>query len=190
MPIPATPVSGEALASLLNMIKYVSNNEARSQHKERLQQKLSNAAQTLLAKNSLLRDQNAGKTIGDVTGGVAKTIGSVTGGTSKTIGGVTGRIGKALGGATNTVTKTAPQSKSLSKPFPDKGNAIPKGNNQPKPYAPASSYSPAYPSGEKRSAVKPGAPKLFTPLVGGKEVNKKPMYPGTNTVVGEGKRPL
>ncbi|KAF2452236.1 hypothetical protein BDY21DRAFT_257958, partial [Lineolata rhizophorae] len=58
LPTPATPVSGEALTSLLDMIKHVPNDEASSQHKERLQKKVSNAAQTFLAKNALLRDQN------------------------------------------------------------------------------------------------------------------------------------
>ncbi|KAF2647103.1 DDE-domain-containing protein [Lophiostoma macrostomum CBS 122681] len=50
LPTPVTPVSGEALTSLLDMIKYVSNDEASSQRKERLQQKVSNAAQTFLTK--------------------------------------------------------------------------------------------------------------------------------------------
>ncbi|OCL04245.1 hypothetical protein AOQ84DRAFT_380786 [Glonium stellatum] len=40
------------------MIKHVPSDEASSQRKKRLQQKVSNAAQTFLAKNALLRDQN------------------------------------------------------------------------------------------------------------------------------------
>jgi hypothetical protein len=55
---PATPVSAEALTSLLNLIKQVPNNETNRQHKERLQHKVNNAAQTFLAKNALLEDRN------------------------------------------------------------------------------------------------------------------------------------
>ncbi|KAF1937567.1 hypothetical protein EJ02DRAFT_469590 [Clathrospora elynae] len=58
LPTPATPKSGEDFARLLAMIKHVPNDEASSQHKERLQQKVSHAAQTFLAKNPLLRDHN------------------------------------------------------------------------------------------------------------------------------------
>jgi len=54
MPTPATPVSAESLASLLNMIKLIPNDDAK--RKEKLQQKVSNAALTLLAKNALLQD--------------------------------------------------------------------------------------------------------------------------------------
>lgn len=56
MPTPATPVSAESLASLLNMIKLIPNDDAK--RKERLQQKVSNAALTFLAKNALLDEQN------------------------------------------------------------------------------------------------------------------------------------
>ncbi|KAF2729863.1 hypothetical protein EJ04DRAFT_412905, partial [Polyplosphaeria fusca] len=58
LPTPTTPVLGEALTSLLDIIKHVPKDEASSEHKERLQQKVSNAAQTFLAKNTLLHDQN------------------------------------------------------------------------------------------------------------------------------------
>ncbi|KAF2790796.1 DDE-domain-containing protein, partial [Melanomma pulvis-pyrius CBS 109.77] len=58
LPTPTTPVSSEGLGSLLDMIKHMPNDESSSQRKERLQQKVSNAALTFLAKNALLRDQN------------------------------------------------------------------------------------------------------------------------------------
>lgn len=58
LPTPVTPVSAEALTSLLNMIKQVSDDETSRQHKERLQQKVTTAAQTFLAKNALLEDRN------------------------------------------------------------------------------------------------------------------------------------
>jgi hypothetical protein len=55
---PVTPVSGEALMSLLDRIKQVPEDEASSQHKARLQQKAANAAQTYLAKIALLYNRN------------------------------------------------------------------------------------------------------------------------------------
>lgn len=58
LPMPVTPVSAEALTSLLNMIEQVSDDETSRQHKERLQQKVTSAAQTFLAKNALLEDRN------------------------------------------------------------------------------------------------------------------------------------
>ncbi|KAF2679217.1 hypothetical protein K458DRAFT_314832, partial [Lentithecium fluviatile CBS 122367] len=58
LPTPVTPVSGEALASLLDRIKRVPNDEASSQHKAKLQQKVANAAQTYLAKIALLYNRN------------------------------------------------------------------------------------------------------------------------------------
>ncbi|KAF2469763.1 uncharacterized protein BDR25DRAFT_288158 [Lindgomyces ingoldianus] len=58
LPTPVTPKSGEALTSLLDIIERVPNTEANSQHRERLQQKVSHAAQTFLAHNALLRDDN------------------------------------------------------------------------------------------------------------------------------------
>lgn len=58
LPTPVTPVSAEALTSLLNMIKQVPGDETSRQHKERLQKKVTTAAQTFLAKNALLEDRN------------------------------------------------------------------------------------------------------------------------------------
>jgi hypothetical protein len=58
LPTPVTPVSGEALMSLLDRIKQVPNDEASSQHKAKLQQKVANAAQTYLAKIALLYNRN------------------------------------------------------------------------------------------------------------------------------------
>lgn len=55
---PATPMSAGALTSLLNIIKQVSDDETSRQYKERLQQKVTNAAQIFLAKNALLEDRN------------------------------------------------------------------------------------------------------------------------------------
>ncbi|TVY93491.1 hypothetical protein LAWI1_G001484 [Lachnellula willkommii] len=54
--IPLTPVSGEALASLLNMIKQVPDDETNKPHKEKLQEKVNNAAVRAFAKDSLQQD--------------------------------------------------------------------------------------------------------------------------------------
>ena len=59
LPTPATPMSAESLTLLLNMIKQVPDDgETSRQYKERLQQKVTAAAQTYLAKNALLEDRN------------------------------------------------------------------------------------------------------------------------------------
>ncbi|KAF2818120.1 hypothetical protein CC86DRAFT_245609, partial [Ophiobolus disseminans] len=58
LPTPATPKSGADLAKLLDIIEHIPNDEASSQRRDRLQQKVSHAAQTFLAKNALLRDHN------------------------------------------------------------------------------------------------------------------------------------
>jgi hypothetical protein len=55
---PATPVSAEALTSLLNMIKQVPDDETNRKHKERLQQKLTNATQLSFAERALLQEHN------------------------------------------------------------------------------------------------------------------------------------
>lgn len=55
---PLTPASPGALNSLLNKIKQVPDDEMNRQHKQRLQQKVNNAAQLFLAKNALLEDRN------------------------------------------------------------------------------------------------------------------------------------
>ncbi|KAI9872537.1 MAG: hypothetical protein M1823_008146, partial [Watsoniomyces obsoletus] len=61
LPTPTTPKTGEGLSLLLAMIEREPKepkDEASIQHKERLRQKVSHAAQTFVAKNALLRDQN------------------------------------------------------------------------------------------------------------------------------------
>lgn len=55
---PVTPVSAEALTSLSNVIKQVPNDEANRQYKEKLQQKLINAAQLCFAERAILQGQN------------------------------------------------------------------------------------------------------------------------------------
>lgn len=58
LPTPVTPVSAEALTSLLNIIQQIPSNETSRQHKERLQKTVATAAQTFLAKNALLENRN------------------------------------------------------------------------------------------------------------------------------------
>jgi hypothetical protein len=99
-------------------------------------------------------------TVGSMTGGATKPLGSVTGGATKTLGGV--------------------GQKALPKPYPST-----RSNSLPKPYNSTIPLS----SSEKRSIVRPGQPKPFTPPVAQKkpDVGKK-AYPGTNTIPGQGSR--
>jgi len=55
---PVTPVSVEALTSLLDMIKYVPDDETNRQHKERLHQKHIKATQLSFAQRTLLEEHN------------------------------------------------------------------------------------------------------------------------------------
>ncbi|KAK3064923.1 hypothetical protein LTS18_002467 [Coniosporium uncinatum] len=55
---PATPVSAEALISLLDMIKQVPDDETNRQHKGRLQQKHTKATQLSFAERTLLQEHN------------------------------------------------------------------------------------------------------------------------------------
>ena len=55
---PATPVSAEALTSLLDMIKQVPDDETNREHKERLQQRHTNATQLSFAEHALLQEHN------------------------------------------------------------------------------------------------------------------------------------
>jgi len=94
---------------------------------------------------------------------------------------------KSLGGggpqkALPSSLKSTPLSKpgNLPKSYPTRANSLPK------PYS-----NTSFPS-EKKSVVKPGQPKPFTPPTeqkksNGGDVGKK-AYPGTNTLPGQGKR--
>lgn len=55
---PLTPASPGALNLLLNKIEQVPDDEMSRPHKQRLQQKVTNAAHLFLAKNALLEDRN------------------------------------------------------------------------------------------------------------------------------------
>lgn len=126
-----------------------------------------------------------------VTGGVGtakSTVGGVTGGATKSLGGVTGGVvgggQKAFTGPTSSI-KGGPISKpgNAPKPYPTSNT---RSNSLPKPYG-----GNSFPSSDKKSVVKPGQPKPFTPPVEqkkpGADAGKK-AYPGTNTIPGQGKR--
>jgi hypothetical protein len=115
-----------------------------------------------------------------VVGGGVGAVKSVGGGAIKPLGGVTGGVvgggQKALTGATSSLK--GPISKpvnALPKPYPT-GNT--RSNSLPKPY----------PSSDKKSVVRPGQPKPFTPPVEQKKPDTKKAYPGTNTIPGQGSR--
>ncbi|KAF1916244.1 hypothetical protein BDU57DRAFT_516235 [Ampelomyces quisqualis] len=108
-----------------------------------------------------------------VTGGAKKSLGGVTGG-------VVGGGQKALTGASSALKVS--RLGNTPKPYPT-GNT--RSNSLPKPYGGNSLPS------EKKSAVKPGRFKPFTPPTeqkkAGGDAGKK-AYPGTNTLPGQGKR--
>jgi hypothetical protein len=120
----------------------------------------------------------AKKTIGGGVGTARSTAGSVAGGASKSLGGVTGGVvgggQKALTGATSSLNKGP-----LSKPTSNT-----RSNSLPRPYG-----TTAFPSSEKKSIVKPGQPKPFTPPVEQKKPDAgKKAYPGTSTIPGQGNK--
>jgi hypothetical protein len=111
-----------------------------------------------------------------MTGGATKSLGGVTGG-------VVGGGQKALTGATSSLKNPITKPGAASRPYPA-GNT--RSNSLPKPYG-----SGSFPSSEKKTVVKPGQPKPFTPPVEqkkpGTDTGKK-SYPGTNTIPGKGSR--
>jgi len=114
-----------------------------------------------------------------VTGGVGaakSTVGGATGGANKTIGSVTGSGQKALGGV----------SSNLNKPKAPYSSSTTRSNSLPKPYG----VSNAFPSSEKKTPVRPGQSKPFTPPTEQKKATDagKKAYPGTNTIQGQGSR--
>jgi hypothetical protein len=126
-----------------------------------------------------------------LTGGVGtakSAVGGVKGGASKSLGGVTGGVvgggQKALTGATSSLKDPVAKSGIASRPYPTAANA--RSNSLPKPYG-----NNSFPSSDKKTVVKPGQPKPFTPPVEqkkpGVDAGKKP-YPGTNTIPGQGSR--
>ncbi|KAF1848433.1 uncharacterized protein K460DRAFT_414989 [Cucurbitaria berberidis CBS 394.84] len=117
-----------------------------------------------------------------VTGGIngaKSTVGGVTGGA---VGGASKVTGGVVGGAQRSIppfkgpTSTSAPNKTLPKPYPN-------GNNLPKPNS-----SNAFPSSEKKSAVRPGQIKPFVPPTENKKADSKPAYPGTKTLPGQGSR--
>lgn len=102
---------------------------------------------------------NLGDGLAGLTGGATKSVGGLAGGASKGIGGVVNGASKSIGGL-------------------------------PKPYdstAAASSYTNPYPTA-KKSAVKPGQSKPFTPPQANKSATAPKPYPGTNTLPGQGSK--
>lgn len=120
----------------------------------------------------------AQKSIGGVTGGVVggaqKSLGGVTNGASKGLGGITNGASKTLGDVTSNATKTLGGLPSKAPSTATKPNPNP---------------SPAFPSAEKKTPVRPGQPKPFKAPETKKDEQKTAgatPYPGTNTLPGQG----
>lgn len=137
---------------------------------------------------------NASKGVNNTLGGVTKTTGGIVGGATKStqstvnnatrgVDHITGGASKPLSGVVNKATKGVGgimngSAGNTQKPAPQ---------GLPKPYdshTAASSYNPQYPT-TKKTAVKPGMSKPFTPPAP-KEDDKPKPYPGTNTLPGQG----
>jgi len=122
---------------------------------------------------------NASKVTGGVVGRANSTIGGLPSAASKAPGSVVGGGQKALNGATRSIPPfkgpgaTSTANKSLPKPYPET-NGLPK---------------PAYPT-DKKTAVRSGQPKPFTPPVEQKKPDPKKAYPGTNTLPGQSRTPV
>ncbi|KAH6643851.1 hypothetical protein C7974DRAFT_382365 [Boeremia exigua] len=115
-----------------------------------------------------------------LTGGATKSTGNLVGGATRGGGNVVSNATKGVGGIVN----------GASKPLTNIGanaqKAVPRG--LPKPFdstSAGSSYSNPYPAA-KKTAVKPGQSKPFTPPAQNKPEPKP--YPGTNTLPGQGSK--
>ncbi|CAG5186238.1 uncharacterized protein ALTATR162_LOCUS11527 [Alternaria atra] len=134
-------------------------------------------------------------------GGVNKTVGGVTSGASRVTGGVVGRANSTAGTVTNNATKATGgfigggqkaiggATKSIS-PFKGPGATPTPNKTLPKAFPDTNSIpKPAYP-GPKKTVVKPGQPKPFTPPIEQKKPDPKKAYPGTNTLPGTSRTPV
>ncbi|OAL01466.1 hypothetical protein IQ06DRAFT_377008 [Phaeosphaeriaceae sp. SRC1lsM3a] len=125
------------------------------------------------------------KAITHGTGTAKNTVNGISGGATKALGGVTGGV---VGGGQKALTSASSTAKT---PMSKAGGSYPtptRSNSLPKPYG-----GNSFPSSEKKTAVRPGAPKPFT-LPGEQKKpsaagigNRKP-YPGTNTIPGQGSK--
>ncbi|KAH7091053.1 hypothetical protein FB567DRAFT_464036 [Paraphoma chrysanthemicola] len=123
---------------------------------------------------------------GNQVNGTKRAVTSSMGTAKSTIGGVTGGVvgggSRALNGAASSF-KPAASKAAANAPKPYPASAM-RSNSLPRPYS-----SSPYPS-EKKTVVRPGQPKPFTPPSEQKKATndgKKP-YPGTNQIPGQGSR--
>lgn len=150
----------------------------------------------------------AQRSLTGVAGGAQKGLTGTLGGAQKGLTGGLNGASKSIGGGLGVAKSAGP--KSLPKPYPNnvpygasatpqntsqaankskqqassgingaKGTAESKANNLPKPYP-----NNAFPSSEKRTAVKAGKPKPFNAPK--KDDKEQAPYPGTNTLPGQG----
>ncbi|KAL1595309.1 hypothetical protein SLS60_010000 [Paraconiothyrium brasiliense] len=122
------------------------------------------------------------KTTGGTIGGVQRGVN----GLSKPVGGVKNAVGPYGKLASPSPTANSSAKRNKPKPFPGSNSSLPKpypqsGPNLPKPYG----NNSAFPSSEKKTAVRPGQSK---PFQAPKEDEGKKPYPGTNTLPGQGSK--
>lgn len=128
----------------------------------------------------------AAKKVGGAANGAKSTMGGVTsgvvrgaGGVSKPVGGVVGGSLVGVAGKTTNTPNPAAKRNPLPRPHSQDSMAHSKATGLPKPYG----GNNGYPSSDRKTAVKPGQSKPFTPPQQ-KNDGRKP-YPGTNTLPGQ-----
>lgn len=125
---------------------------------------------------------------GNQVNGARKAITNGTGAARSTAGGTTKSLGGVPGGIIGGGSKALSSTTSTAKGPISKASAPTRSNSLPKPYG----TNNAFPSSDKKTAVRPGAPKPFTPPVEQKKAastaggygggDKKP-YPGAGSKV-------
>jgi len=125
---------------------------------------------------------------GNQVNGARKAITNGTGAAKNTAGGATKSLGGVTGGIVGGGSKALSTATSTAKGPISRASAPTRSNSLPKPYG----TNNAFPSSDKKTAVRPGAPKSFTPPVEQKKASsttggfgggdKKP-YPGAGSKV-------
>jgi len=114
--------------------------------------------------------RKANSTVGGVSKYGGDGLAGLTGGATKTTGGLVNNATRGVGGIVNGASKPLGGIGGMSKPY-DSSSA-------------GSSYTNPFPTA-KKTAVRPGQSKPFTPPKQSKPVDTSKPYPGTNTLPGQ-----
>lgn len=114
--------------------------------------------------------RKANSTVGGVSKYGGDGLAGLTGGATKTTGGLVNNATRGVGGIVNGASKPLGGIGGMSKPY-DSSSA-------------GSSYTNPFPTA-KKTAVRPGQSKPFTPPKQSRPVDTSKPYPGTNTLPGQ-----